>query len=147
MLVVILSPRATFTDESLMPCRKLLVGAVLVGSLMAGEASAQSLGYWALPSTTPQYFGFGYGPGHHAPIIRAHGCRPDDGPRRVRVWGCPGCRPGTQCAISAEEFPHGCHYQLDAILGVGPLPQDLPDVEAPAEETLQPDLATEVNGQ
>jgi hypothetical protein len=36
-----------------------------------------------LPSTTAQYLGYGYGAGHHAPLVRTPGQRPAYTPRRV----------------------------------------------------------------
>jgi len=50
-------------------CRLNCVAVVLV-CLAVGSAEGQSLGRWRLPSTPAQFFGCGFGPGHHAPIVR-----------------------------------------------------------------------------
>jgi len=50
-------------------CRLNYVAVVLV-CLTVGTAEGQSLGIWRLPSTPAQFFGFGYGPGRHAPMVR-----------------------------------------------------------------------------
>ncbi|HEX6961419.1 MAG TPA: hypothetical protein VF175_06095 [Lacipirellula sp.] len=46
---------------------------------------AASLGRASMPSTIAQYFGYGYGAGHHAPIVRTPGMHPDHAPRNVRL--------------------------------------------------------------
>ena len=49
----------------------------------AGFAQGQSFGYWHVPSTTAQFFGHGYGAGHHAPIVRSSCTKPPYVPQRV----------------------------------------------------------------
>jgi hypothetical protein len=44
-----------------------------------GNAEAQSLGCFEMPSRVTQYFGYGYGAGHHVPIART----PGPGPGRI----------------------------------------------------------------
>ncbi|HMP05594.1 MAG TPA: hypothetical protein PJ982_04525 [Lacipirellulaceae bacterium] len=58
--------------------------------LHCGEARAQALGCLALPSTVPQYLGYGYGAGHHAPIVRTPSQLPHRGVRRVKLPACYG---------------------------------------------------------
>lgn len=57
--------------------------------LLSSEARGWSSGRWNMPSTPAQYFGYGYGPGHHAPALRMPCCQPMDGPRVVFTPDCP----------------------------------------------------------
>lgn len=50
--------------------------ALLALSFMPSVSLAKGTGLWRLPSSTAQYFGYGYGPGHHAPMIRSPGYQP-----------------------------------------------------------------------
>ncbi|NOY30839.1 MAG: hypothetical protein GXP28_11920 [Planctomycetes bacterium] len=56
-------------------CRLNYVAVVLV-CLTVGTAEGQSRGRWRLPSTPAQFFGYGHGPGHHAPMVRMPCCTP-----------------------------------------------------------------------
>lgn len=49
----------------------LLIVAMLAALAIAGAVvpSASAAGYWNLPSTFCQCFGYGYGAGHHAPFV------------------------------------------------------------------------------
>jgi hypothetical protein len=97
----------------------MLVGMALVGSLATEMAMAQSIGVARMPSTVAQYFGVGYGAGHHAPIVRTPGYRPERvarvafvpsyyGPLQPAPYAVVGCN-GADCAptISAEPFWYG----------------------------------------
>ena len=57
--------------------------------LLSSEARGWSSGRWNMPSTPAQYFGYGYGPGHHAPMLRMPCCQPTQGPRVVFTPDCP----------------------------------------------------------
>ncbi len=84
--------------------------------LMASNSSAQSIGFWHLPSTQPQYCGLGVGPGHHVPMIRTHGCHPPRVSRCVHTRGCLSgglANYGTFCG-DCESF--NCHAELDALI-------------------------------
>jgi hypothetical protein len=91
----------------------------LGGVEWGGTASAQGIGCAKMPSTVPQYFGFGYGAGHHAPIVRTPAQQPPRMDRRVRVaarcgtlgpapyapLGCySGCY-GAECAPQVPYYP------------------------------------------
>ena len=39
-------------------------------SLLSSVATGFCCNHWHMPSTCPQCFGYGYGPGYHAPMIR-----------------------------------------------------------------------------
>jgi len=69
--------------------------AVVLVCLTVGSAEGQSLGRWRMPSTPAQFFGLGYGPGHHAPMVRMPCCTPMSVQRLdiVHSYGCqsPGC--------------------------------------------------------
>ena len=56
-------------------CRRNLCLAVIAATvvLAADRAAAQSIGCARMPSRVPQYFGYGYGAGHHAPMVRTPG--------------------------------------------------------------------------
>jgi hypothetical protein len=105
--------------------RLLAVGCLCLASTSAGEAVAQSLGHYHLPSTVLQYSGHGCGAGYHAPMIRPTHCHP---PRLQRYIRVPGCGPSG--GLPMENFPTcrgaGCHTQLDQLLqedqyGVSPV--------------------------
>lgn len=74
--------------------RKLRLGfiqAVAASAVLAaGSVQAQSIGWARMPSTIAQYFGVGYGAGHHAPIVRTPLARPERVPRREVVWSGDG---------------------------------------------------------
>ena len=70
----------------------------------AGEAAALTPVCPPMPSTVPQWWGYGYGPGHHAPMIFTPGAAcVSNGPRRVKWPG--GC--GLSCP--APYAPIGCY--------------------------------------
>lgn len=93
-----------------------IYGAVFLALLLAYDSSAQSIGYWHLPSTQAQYCGLGCGPGHHVPMIRTHGCTPLRVPRCVHARGClSGGLAYCGTYRGACESP-GCHAELDALV-------------------------------
>lgn len=67
------------------------LAAMVVAATAGREAAAQSIGCMRLPSTVGQYFGYGYGAGHHAPIVRT----PHQEPQRIarRTFAPPWCGP------------------------------------------------------
>lgn len=67
--------------------------AILLACSFAGIAEGNSFGRWRLPSTTAQFFGCGYGPGHHAPMVRMPRCDPMDVQRLTFVAPCQQCSP------------------------------------------------------
>jgi len=79
-------------------CRLNCLAVVLV-CLTAGVSEGQSLGRWRMPSTPAQFFGCGYGPGHHAPMIRMPCCKPMS-VQRIEVVHGQGCQGacGVGCA-------------------------------------------------
>jgi hypothetical protein len=68
------------------------LGIETLALLMVGQgtALAASFGRWHVPSTPAQFFGYGYGPGHHAPMVRRHGVQPPVVPRVVWQQGSRG---------------------------------------------------------
>jgi len=52
-----------------------LRGALIAAGLamMVDQTAAQSIGFARMPSRPAQYMGYGYGAGHHAPMVRAPG--------------------------------------------------------------------------
>jgi hypothetical protein len=67
-----------------MPCQPLALArlvnlslvSLIVGGMLSWGPAAHATGRWNLPSTVPQYFGYGHGPGYHAPRIRMPGHSP-----------------------------------------------------------------------
>jgi hypothetical protein len=51
----------------------------------AAEVGAESIGRASMPSSVAQYFGYGYGAGRHAAIVRTPGMHGPHMPRNVRV--------------------------------------------------------------
>lgn len=58
-----------------------LTAASLFALLSVGELQAQDCGLWNVPGTTGQFFGHGFGAGHHAPMVRAPSRKPPYVPR------------------------------------------------------------------
>ncbi len=72
-----------------------LGGLTATGAQSFGQSFGQSLGRWRMPSTPAQFFGYGYGPGHHAPMIRMPDCQPMTVQRlEFASPGCQSCQPG-----------------------------------------------------
>jgi hypothetical protein len=95
---------ATWETDMLGPARMIRGVVVAAAAIMcAGHASAQSLGSMALPSTFPQFIGYGYGAGHHAPIVRTPGQQPPRMDRRMKAPACYG-------PLCPEPYaPMGCY--------------------------------------
>lgn len=105
--------------------------ALLALSLMQSASLAKGTGLWRLPSSTAQYFGYGYGPGHHAPMIRSPGYRP---PQVQRLKFIP-ANQGPFCATG--------HCQMIAGYQSLPIQADLWTLDAmtaPAQTMPQPTL-------
>ncbi len=111
---------------------KVAMAVVVAGAALAcaERVQAQSWGFMHLPSTTPQYLGYGYGAGHHAPIVKTPAQRPPRMQRWMRVPACYGS------LAPAAYAPMGCYggscaggqaYSSDEAT---PIP--LPPVEEPA---------------
>ncbi|TWU27419.1 hypothetical protein [Bythopirellula polymerisocia] len=98
-----------------MTFHRLTYCALLIAILLVSDSFAQSIGYWHLPSTAPQYCGFGCGPGHHVPMIRTHGCVPPRVPRCVHTRGCLSGGMAYSCSFGSSECPN-CHAELDALI-------------------------------
>lgn len=79
---------------------------LIVACLLDGVATGQSIGRWRMPSTPAQFFGYGVGPGHHAPIVRA----PAYHPPRVRRITRPACRHEPFCREAGVFY--GCQPRL-----------------------------------
>ncbi len=77
--------------------------AATAAAAVSQVASAQSIGFYAMPSRFTQYLGYGYGSGHHAPIVRTPGRHPDRIPRRAQ--GSAECGP----LYAAPVAPIGCY--------------------------------------
>ena len=91
-------------------------------------ACGQSFGPWHVPSTSAQFFGHGYGAGHHAPLVRTPGGRPPHVPRvtvippQQRTRALTNCRtfaqPGSECdwaSTSACSEGHCANYLVPQV--------------------------------
>ncbi|TWT89649.1 hypothetical protein Mal64_00260 [Pseudobythopirellula maris] len=57
-------------QQILQPSRRgLTVGMLFLGGAFLFAADAQAVGRWNLPTSSNQWWGFGYGPGYHAPMV------------------------------------------------------------------------------
>jgi hypothetical protein len=77
--------------------------AVAATAVASGGASAQSFGFYSMPSRVSQYLGYGYGAGHHAPIVKTPGQHPVRVPRHVKAPAA--CGP----LYAAPVAPIGCN--------------------------------------
>lgn len=105
-----------------MTLRLSVLAAIMVAGLAINDAQAQSFGHYHMPSTLPQFCGLGYGPGHHAPLIRPGKCDPLRVQRYVHVDGCGPCEPlPMQCfyGCNSAGYSPQSHGQLDQILSGG----------------------------
>ncbi len=82
-----------------------LLAAAIVATA-SSEGSAQSFGFYSMPSRVSQYLGYGYGAGHHAPIVKTPGQRPLRMPRHVKAPAA--CGP----LYAAPVAPIGCSGDL-----------------------------------
>jgi hypothetical protein len=73
-----------------MRIRSGLYAIALVMACAAADASAQAIGVYHMPSTVPQYLGWGYGAGHHAPMVCSAAQRPDRSTRLAKAQPCYG---------------------------------------------------------
>jgi hypothetical protein len=112
----------------------LFASAIVVASA-AGvhEASAQAIGVYHLPSTVPQYLGWGYGAGHHAPMICSAAQRPARSPRMAKAPLCygplgPACYEPIGCygAPCGHAGPVLMHPQITATPIAPPTPRVAP---------------------
>ena len=103
-----------------------------IGSAMTPLETAvgQSIGCARMPSTIGQYFGYGYGAGHHAPIVRTPGYRPE------RVARLTVVRPAEGALYAAPYGPGGCQHgqchgsgTIDGGFGYGPMQPRVPGPE------------------
>jgi len=97
-------------------CRLNLVSqclALLLACWCIDAARAQAYGPWRIPSTSAQFFGYGFGAGHHAPIVRTLGGCP---PRVARMVFVPASHNFMTSAGAFESFneairhPVGCSH-------------------------------------
>jgi hypothetical protein len=89
-----------------------------VTAMGAASARGQSLGCFEMPSRVTQYFGYGYGAGHHVPIGRTPGPGPGRIPRNVTLpESCGG-------PYVAPYQPIGCYGE--ACYGARPMLEPTP---------------------
>lgn len=70
------APRSSRRAPS--PAAVVFAAVGLAVALAPHSAWAAGTGVWRLPSTRLQCFGYGYGPGYHAPMVRSPGYRPPE---------------------------------------------------------------------
>jgi hypothetical protein len=98
----------------------VICGAFGAALVIAPAARAQSFGCMRMPSTLGQYFGYGYGAGHHAPIVRTPGVRPERVQRMTispRACGPLGPAPYEMIGCYGGSCQGGCEYGSGPYLG------------------------------
>ncbi|NOY43150.1 MAG: hypothetical protein GXP26_15125 [Planctomycetes bacterium] len=90
-----------------------------------------------MPSTTAQFFGFCYGPGHHAPMVRVPNYRPIHTQRfEFQPASCQQCAmPNPQLAWTA---PPNANYQYNGCPAPGCLGNPQPTPTEPVVTSPQP---------
>lgn len=120
-----------------MYCRLAPVAFTLVvAAASAATGHAQSWGPSHLPSRFSQYLGWGYGAGHHAPIVRTPGLHPPRTPR----WIVHAAADGP--LYVAPYRPLGCYSEVCPAVGESPtslLPTAAP-TSAPPDRVFVPAL-------
>jgi hypothetical protein len=109
---------------------------------LAGEAAAWLPGFPPMPSTCAQWWGYGYGPGQQAPMLKTPGAEPDRGPRYVRMpRGCGLAYPAPYAPIGCYGNDCGCGPTGDDagyLPGAGPMIYSQPTM-APAPAAARRD--------
>jgi hypothetical protein len=104
---------------------------LVVAALSVESVAAASLGPSKLPSRVGQCFGYGYGAGHHAPIVKTPGQHPKHAPRYVHMpRHCGPLYPAPYAPVGC--YGNACHGE--------PTPAAAPIVPTPTPEVL-PDVA------
>jgi hypothetical protein len=109
----------------------------LAAWLPPGEAWGWSAGRWNMPSTPAQYWGYGYGPGHHAPMLRMPCCRPPCLPRLEFTSDCPVPLCST-CGIDGGGPV--MHREMVSPVEAGPTPEPLPPMQSDHTRYVAPNL-------
>lgn len=123
----------------------LAVAACVMGLAAGDRAEAQALGFFHMPSTAAQYMGWGYGAGHHAPIV----CTPAQRPSRAPRIASPGPCVGPLGPAPYE--PIGCYGDSCSTCAVGasymqgagmtpaqPVPRPLPTAPTSPPVAMRP---------
>lgn len=85
--------------------------ALLATLLLANHSPAQDCGLWDVPGNPGQFFGHGFGAGHHAPIVRTPNRHPHRVPRVIydRTRGCATAHAGYAHYVGAPTWTtSGC---------------------------------------
>jgi hypothetical protein len=81
---------------------------------------ARAPGFPPMPSSWAQWWGYGYGPGHHAPIhTTPKRDAPDRGPRYIRTDACSLCYPEAYAPVGCYGDGRGCVGFGDSCYGPG----------------------------
>jgi len=122
-------------------CRLSLVSqclALLLACWCIDAARAQAYGPWRIPSTSAQFFGYGFGAGHHAPIVRSLGGCP---PRIARVAFVPASQSFITSACAFESFNEAIRHPVGCSNGLcvpNAAPVQVPDVRVPDVKVQEP---------
>jgi hypothetical protein len=113
---------------------KLLAISLVVSWAVAAadRAVAESIGFLHMPSTVAQYLGYGYGAGHHVPIVRTPAQRPAPIPRRAAPPPCYGP------LYPAAYAPIGCYDSSCSCLQLGPPMAEPMPAEVPPPSAYRP---------
>jgi hypothetical protein len=112
---------------------KLLAISLVVCATAAAtdRAAAESIGCMKMPSTVAQFLGYGYGAGHHVPIVRTPAHHPAPTPRRVVAPPCYGP------LYPAAYAPIGCYDSSCSCMQLGP-PMAAPMPASPGPSAYHP---------
>lgn len=118
-------------------CRYIFHSLLAAAATSVASQDAAALGPSAMPSRLAQCLGYGYGPGHHAPIVRTPGVHPDHVPRYTRI------PRSTGELYPAPYAPIGCYgeacYQYPAAAAMTlPAPVMAPAAAIGTEPTMAP---------
>lgn len=115
----------------------LSITLALAVCLLSSKANGWSAGRWNMPSTNAQYFGYGYGPGHHAPMLRMPCCHPNDGRRLAFTLDCP----QNQCSTCGMHYsPSTMYREVASPVEVGPTPAPPMPTESDHSRYVPPNL-------
>jgi hypothetical protein len=81
--------------------------ALIVVCCCADTANSRSHGPWQIPSRPVQCFGYGFGAGYHAPLVRDASCRP---PHVARMNFASVCSSAETSACCYRANPSALHY-------------------------------------
>ena len=116
--------------------------ALLLASWCADTAQARSYGPWKIPSRPVQCFGYGFGAGYHAPLVKARSCQPPHVARHTVVPTCPpagAAASGYSCpTYGVSSAGHCCNGMCGSGSARPTYPPPVPHHPTPHRPVTQP---------